>query len=336
MSIIEELSSIPFPYYPEDKEYRSKELDQFFRYYIDYPSICLPFYGGEEPILYTKGLNHGLNYLWSHFNKAWSEVKQGASMTPMELFNDKERLLKEIEYINGREVTMGDIDELKNNPSKFRRLLKGCLDVRTISNFRPITAAAIYDSLLLFHNSVVWDPCCGFGGRLLGAYKADKVAGYIGCEPNKDTYKGLMEIKDDLKGDDGLYKIDIRNIPMEEMDLEEYSVDMVFTSPPYYDLEKYSTDETQSYIRYKSKETWIEGFLRTLCKKSMKFLEPEGLFVLNINAVSTFPDLQYAAINVAINEGFKLLGVNVLELNSRNNRGTKTEPILIFEKPKRT
>jgi hypothetical protein len=40
------------------------------------------------------------------------------------------------------------------------------------------------------------------------------------------------------------------------------SLDFAFTSPPYFDTEKYSNEKTQSYLKYKNINTWKEKFLR--------------------------------------------------------------------------
>ena len=36
------------------------------------------------------------------------------------------------------------------------------------------------------------------------------------------------------------------------------SVDLIFTSPPYFNTEKYSEDDTQSWVRYKKIDDWNE------------------------------------------------------------------------------
>ena len=54
--------------------------------------------------------------------------------------------------------------------------------------------------------------------------------------------------------------------------------DMVFTSPPYYFLEKYPNNHA-----YKSKATMNEEFYIPLFKKTYASLQPNGWFVLNVN-----------------------------------------------------
>ena len=40
----------------------------------------------------------------------------------------------------------------------------------------------------------------------------------------------------------------------------ENQSDLVFTSPPYFDTEKYSDDEAQSYLLYPKLDLWLENF----------------------------------------------------------------------------
>ena len=38
-------------------------------------------------------------------------------------------------------------------------------------------------------------------------------------------------------------------------------IDLVFTSPPYFNREEYSTHPEQSYIKYPNYQDWLDGFL---------------------------------------------------------------------------
>ena len=46
--------------------------------------------------------------------------------------------------------------------------------------------------------------------------------------------------------------------PAEDVDLSKYEgmMDIVFTSPPYFSVERYSLDDTQSWVRYKNIDLW--------------------------------------------------------------------------------
>ena len=56
--------------------------------------------------------------------------------------------------------------------------------------------------------------------------------------------------------------------PAEDVDFSEYedTFDTVFTSPPYFNVERYSYDDTQSWVKYKDIKDWNEKFLQKTLK----------------------------------------------------------------------
>jgi hypothetical protein len=116
-----------------------------------------------------------------------------------------------------------------------------------------MTAAAIYNHYLINHdNPVVFDPCSGFGGRLLG-FKAKYPNGkYIGIEPNIETYKELQSLSNNFTN------IQLYNTTIEKFN-EDVNYDIAFTSIPYFDLEKYS-----NIVDYLSFDQWKNTFIQKL------------------------------------------------------------------------
>ena len=53
---------------------------------------------------------------------------------------------------------------------------------------------------------------------------------------------------------------------IEDVDYSKYEnhFDTIFTSPPYFNVEKYSDEDTQSYVRYKNIDSWNKNFLHKL------------------------------------------------------------------------
>lgn len=312
------IDSLKFPYYPEDKDYRDKELKRFINHdkWNELFSID-PITNSYE---FKSGYTLGTSYLWSFFNYAWSSIKCNNKLTPIELFNNKEELNKLL--INYKE----DISD-----AKLRELLKTDIKVQTVNNFRPMSAGVIYDCFLEDFNSTVYDPCHGFGGRMLGAIKAEKVSKYIGTDPAKQTNLSLKEVYKHIKSNNSLLNTDIElfNEPAETFALKDNSIDLILTSPPYFNTEKYSVEDTQSYIRYNSKSKWLNEFLKPMLLNCFNCLKLEGKLLLNIANVESFKDLEIQALNLAINIGFKLKAVHkyILAARSPINRQIKFEPI---------
>jgi DNA modification methylase len=56
----------------------------------------------------------------------------------------------------------------------------------------------------------------------------------------------------------------------------------MFTSPPYFNKEEYSLDDTQSYLKYPKFEGWVSGFLEPMLKNVYELLEVGGECWINI------------------------------------------------------
>ena len=99
-------------------------------------------------------------------------------------------------------------------------------------------------------NGVVYDMSGGFGGRLFG-FLVSQSSTYIGVEPSTKTFNGLNNIKQDYfnnfnKEDMSLFPqekdIYLYKTGSEDFRPDKNSVDFCFTSPPYFNCEKYSNE----------------------------------------------------------------------------------------------
>lgn len=124
-----------------------------------------------------------------------------------------------------------------------------------ITMYRPVMAKLVARH---FQAKSVLDVCAGWGGRMIGCCAAS--ARYTAFEPCVDTYNGLLRVRDFL----GLEGATIINLPAEEALLtlrDDETFDIGLTSPPYFDLELYSNEETQSVCRHATYEDWVDKFL---------------------------------------------------------------------------
>jgi len=154
--------------------------------------------------------------------------------------------------------------------------------IQYVNEFCPWIARDIYKKYCK-DGYVVLDPCSGWGGRTLGlASCLFKDIKYITTDPSKKTYNGLLKLKEFLKlGNNYIYN----NLPFEDLELEKESIDFVFTSPPYFDTEKYSKDEGQSYIKNSNYEMWKTNFLYVMLDKIIYCLKKERYCLLNVGKV---------------------------------------------------
>jgi len=70
--------------------------------------------------------------------------------------------------------------------------------------------------------------------------------------------------------------------PAEDFEYKENSYDTVFTSPPYFSVERYSYDDTQSWVRYKDIDTWNTQFLQKTLEKIWPSIKSGGYLLVNI------------------------------------------------------
>ena len=313
-----------FPHYPTDYSWRKSEFAKLIRF--DRSTLLNP---KNKAI---KASPHGLALAWSYMTHHWG-IKCGTMKTPLEIWNDEKHF-----KIGIRKLLEGTFWEQKEHhnitASDMRSLLRRYSGTQAVSNFRPTAAALIYDKFLeksspLFGTKagVTWDMSCGYGGRMLGAIAAD--VHYIGTDPCTETYEGLQQIKEEWGSLN-------RTIELHQEGSEDFwppycEVDLCFTSPPYFDWEKYSEEDTQSYKKYPEVQDWIDGFLWHTIDKCHYGLKPGGILALNVANTKRIKNFEEETLKLARMIHFKHIDTWRLQLSSQTGE-PKYEPIFIFQK----
>lgn len=150
------------------------------------------------------------------------------------------------------------------------------------SQFRPAMAKSIYEK---FNSVDVLDFSSGWGDRLCGFYSCRNTRSYIGIDPNKAVYDQYFKQVDLYKPIMPGKQTTFYNLPAEDVTLEANIVDTVFTSPPYFCAETYTQDDTQSWVRYKEVDAWLDGFMYPTLNMVWKALKPGGHLIVNISDV---------------------------------------------------
>jgi 16S rRNA G966 N2-methylase RsmD len=125
---------------------------------------------------------------------------------------------------------------------------------------------------------------------------------YVACEPNRETYENLSKLIDFL---DISNSVTLHNIPAEKFTYDQ-KVDIVLTSPPYFNLEIYTRDLDQSYHRYLEYEIWNEKWFRPLIENSMSMLNENGLSCWNVMNFGK-QDLVETVIDVHVKNNYRYL-----------------------------
>jgi hypothetical protein len=148
------------------------------------------------------------------------------------------------------------------------------------NSFKASLASSVYWE---FDAKRILDISAGWGDRLLAsiAHYADR---YLGFDPNLALKSGHDEIiakfteHRKLKGN-----YEVRYSPFEQADLKGELFDLVFTSPPYFDLEQYTELAGQSIISYPDFNDWVVKFLFSSFYKAWDSLIVGGNMVIHIN-----------------------------------------------------
>ena len=190
-------------------------------------------------------------------------------------------------------------------------------------NFPPLTAKLLYEKFTdhidnqdqRFH---IYDPSSGWGGRILGAMSSRKKIHYIGTDPNPDNFGRYEAVADfynsncvddfsetftqffEVEKQSNTYDVYregselIGNNP--NFQAYKGKLDLVFTSPPYFNREQYSQDENQSFKAYSQYEDWVDNFLRPTLTTAYEYLKNDRYLLWNIASIkigaNTYYDLE--------------------------------------------
>ena len=209
--------------------------------------------------------------------------------------------------------------------------LKMAMNLRkyVASQFKPNVAKALYD---YFKSEYILDFSAGWGDRFAGFYAADNTKHYVGIDPNLNNHPNYLLQEEYYKKYQTFFESEKKATfipqPAEDVDYSEYEnyFDTIFTSPPYFNTERYSDHDTQSYLRYKQIDDWNTNFLHKALDKMIPTLKKGGVLAVNISDVYSAPDGGYVDITNSMNDflhsrGLKYRGCIGMEMTKRPNSG---------------
>lgn len=201
---------------------------------------------------------------------------------------------------------------------KETKLFPGILQVFNIGltqravNFPALIAKWIYEKYIPNDNdmTIVYDPSAGWGGRIIGAMSSRRKIHYVGTDPNSDNFIKELGVtryeyvadfynKKCIKTDNDFFSFDEEHVNTYDIftdgsehihlnkNFEKYKgkIDLIFTSPPYFDRELYCDESTQSSVAYKTYEEWKFNFLEQTIKTCVEYLKPGGHILWNISDI---------------------------------------------------
>jgi len=198
-------------------------------------------------------------------------------------------LLNSFTYDNLKKVTEFKLKLIHSNIDSmnfsYQTMVDALRDARIcaqISIFKPIIAK--YMCLKYSEpGDVVGDYSCGFGARMLGATSCGRK--YVGTDPL--TVPELQKMANDLE----LKDVKLINYGSEYYKGEENSIDLYWSSPPYYDLERYSNLQNQAYS--KGENHFYNIYWRNTLENIKYMLKPNKWFGVNVS------DKHYKMVEIA-------------------------------------
>ena len=195
------------------------------------------------------------------------------------------------------------------------------------SQFKPSIAKGFYD---YFKSVNVLDFSAGWGDRLAGFYCGESTKSYVGVDPNLDNHPNYQRQVEFYKKHQTFFeeekKVELKPLPAEDVDFTEYTehFDTVFTSPPYFNTEKYSEHDTQSFRRYSEIDSWNKNFLHKTLGNIIPAMKTGGILAVNIADVYCAKKKGYLDICNPMNDfiksrGLKYRGCIGMEMTKRFN-----------------
>jgi len=206
--------------------------------------------------------------------------------------------------------------------SEFKRAIK----FNPVTIYSPIMTKSVVKDL---DCKTVFDPCIGWGGRMIGTTCLGEDYHYTGCEPFTKTYVGLENMTKELSIENQvtLYNKGVETV-LEEIDDKRY--DMCLTSPPYFDLEVYSHEDTQSIKKYETYDEWIEGFIKPIIEYVCSHVTKYSCWsVKNIKTDKKY-NLLDDVIRIHAENGWKLDKQFAIKKNTNKNKSTDGDVTYVF------
>ena len=238
--------------------------------------------------------------------------------------------------------------------SEIIRSLSFANGLGKVTMYRPLMAkkvvAYLADKDKLTEVRVL-DVCAGWGGRMIGAKSAEgggdklppqtprKGGGdklppqtpsngggikvhYTGIDPCEKTYAALRAIRDEL----GLHNVTLIHKPAEvalQQPLGTY--DIALTSPPYYNLEIYSDEPTQS-VHAGGYPAWLESFLKPVIAGVIRLGVKYSCWSVKNFKTDKKYDLLDDVIRIHGEHGWRLLDGVVFTMANSRRPGQKAKP----------
>jgi len=256
--------------------------------------------------------------LFKNLHQVQCKGAKGNSM--YDRFYDDHKLKKTIRFA----LTYERLRNIYSGLYRNSRLIGG----NVATNFPPMKAKSIYEKYCP-QNGVIFDYSCGFGGRMLGALTSKNNYKYFGVDPCTETYENLKVLGgyiESVTGRKNSFKVLCSG--SENINYHPLTADFAFSSPPYFNLESYSDEDTQCYIKFGDIESWIAGYVKPTIQNIYGMLKHNRFYAVNIADFNVGnKKVQYVDrwIEASKEVGFDFVEKLEMKLQTRKGSGHKDD-----------
>ncbi len=207
-----------------------------------------------------------INNLTDYFSdKVRVKCVFGNYLSPLEFWKKNKNFIIKLKKKKYNDLTIPNIREIIYFNNKL------------CNNFRVTVVISVLNS---FKHDRYLDISAGWGDRLLGAIFSN-VKRYISADPNIELHPCYNKIKDTFLSEKDrdnfiIYPMSFLDIPLEN----EEPFDIVFSSPPFFTLEKYSMFDQNSITDFMDEKKWINNFFVKCLIKCYNHLKKDGIMIL--------------------------------------------------------
>jgi 16S rRNA G966 N2-methylase RsmD len=258
-----------FPYNEMSFDEKYKDLDSLLRTKIEKPDGMYNWTGRESRLA-------------TSFHPHFYECRRKGKMSPLEFFmsdEDLKRGIRKALCLRGK-ITSSILRDICRNEDASS----------PINNFPPRVVMALMQDLYPNNKDIkLLDPCAGFSGRLIGAATSKRIIEYHGIDLSEETVNGLKRTIEFLTTVGIAMKTNIiHGDCISIMPTLANDFDMVFTSPPFLDIEEY-----KDVIPEHNYTKWLREFVEPFIKSAFERLKKGGKLAIyseNINSRKMFSE----------------------------------------------
>jgi len=234
----------------------------------------------EEGFTFLPNKQTAGNKLTQHFNsRQFYTVKDNGrnSKSMIEAFSDDDILLKVIR--NRLNITYKETFNIHG--AMLRQGFRSTRMAAVTSTFNCLVAKHIYTELTP-NDGIVFDFSAGFGHRMLGALASSNNLKYVACDPWTEVVENNKRMAKFIGAKD---RAKIWNVGSEVWVPPKAllgTVDLAFSSPPYFDKEVYDNGENGQAYGNRTFEEFISEWWKPTLRTIITLLKPEGKLAINM------------------------------------------------------